>query len=70
MIWRDEDSSRSFPLNDSTVIVSEDHVKVLGVVIDSKLIFSLHVNAICNKASRQLNALARISNYWPEYRIT
>ena len=61
MISRDEDSSLT--LNDSTVIVSEDHVKVLGVVIDSKLNFSLHVSAICNKASRQLNALARISNY-------
>ena len=63
MISRDEDGSRSLTLNDSTVIVSEDHVKVLGVVIDSKLIFSLHVSAICNKASRQLNALARISNH-------
>ena len=63
MISRDEDSSWSLTLNDSTVIVSEDHVKVLGVVIDSKLSFSLHVSAICNKTSRQLNALARISNY-------
>ena len=63
MISRDEDSDRSLTLNDSNVIVSEDHIKVLGVVIDSKLNFSLHVNAICNKASRQLNALARISNY-------
>ena len=63
MISRDEDSSQSLTLNDSTVIVSEDHVKVLGVVIDSKLNFSLHASAICNKASRQLNALARISNY-------
>ena len=63
MISRDEDSVRSLTLNDGTVIVSEDHVKVLGVVIDSKLNFSLHVSAICNKASRQLNALSRISNY-------
>ena len=63
MILRYEDSDRSLALNDSTVIVSEDHVKVLGVVIDSKLNFSLHVSAICNKASHQLNALARISNY-------
>ena len=63
MISRDEDSSRSLTLNDSTIIFSEDHVKVLGVVIDSKLNFSLHVSTICNKASRQLNALVRISNY-------
>ena len=63
MISRDEDSSRSLTLNDSTVIVSEDHVKMLGVLIDSKFNFSLHVSVICNKASRQLNALAWISNY-------
>ena len=63
MISRDENCSRSLILNDSTVIVSDDHVKVLGVVIDNKLNFSLHVSSICKKASRQLNALARISNY-------
>ena len=63
MISRDEDSSRSLTLNDSTVIISEDHVKVLSVVINSKLIFSLNVSTICNEASRRLNALFRISNY-------
>ena len=63
MISRDENCSRSLILNDSTVIVSDDHVKVLGVVVDNKLNFSLHVSSICKKASRQLNALARISNY-------
>ena len=59
----DGNRSRSLILNDSTVIVSDDHVKVMGVVIDNKLNFSLHVSSICKKASRQLNALARISNY-------
>ena len=48
VISRDGDSSRSLTLNDSTVIVSEDHVKVLGVLIDSKFNFALHVSAICN----------------------
>ena len=57
MISRDGDSSQSLTLNDSTVIVSEDHVKVLGVVIDSKLNFPYMW------APRQLNTLARISNY-------
>ena len=37
MISHDENCSRSLILNDSTVIVSDDHVKVLGVVIDNKL---------------------------------
>ena len=35
MISRDENCSRSLILNDSTVIVSDDHVKVLVVVIDN-----------------------------------
>ena len=62
-ILRDENCSRRLILNDSTVIVSADHVKVLGIVIDNKLNVSLHVSSICKKASRQLNALARKSNY-------
>ena len=56
MISRDEDIIRGLNLNDSTVIVSEDHVKVLNS--------SIHVSAICNMSSRQLNAS------WPEYQIT
>ena len=63
MISRDENCSRSLILNVSTVIVSDGHVKLLGVVIDNKLNFSLHVSSICKKAFLQLNALARISNY-------
>ena len=44
IISSDDNSTRSLTLNENTVIVSEKHVKVLGVVID------------CKKA-RQLNAL-------------
>ena len=63
MISRDENCSRRLILNDSTVIVSDDHVKLLGIVIDNKLHVSLHVSSNCKKASRHLNTLARISNY-------
>ena len=49
-----------FALNGNTVLVSEKYVQVLGVIIDSKLNFSLHVISICAKAARQLNALVRI----------
>ena len=63
IISSDDNGAHSLTLNESTVIVSEKHVKVLGVVIDCKLNFSLHVSSICKKAARQLNALARISNY-------
>ena len=44
MISRDENCSRSLILNDSTVIVSDDHVKVLDVVIENEHMFSLYVS--------------------------
>ena len=61
-----DDCAQSLVLNENTVLVSEKHVQVLGVIIDSKLNFSLHVSSMCKKAARQLNALARISNYLDE----
>ena len=36
-------------------------VKLLGVEIDDKLSFCNHISNICSKASRQINALARLS---------
>ena len=63
IISSDDNSTRSLTLNENTVIVSEKHVKVLGVEIDCRLDFSLHISSVCKKAARQLNALARISNY-------
>jgi hypothetical protein len=53
----------SIKLNESIVISSENCVKVLGVYIDHKLKFYEHVKHICKKASRQTNALSRISRY-------
>ena len=38
-------------------------VKLLGVFIDYELTFSEHVNYICKRTSRQLNAIRRISKY-------
>ena len=37
--------------------------KLLEMAIDSNLSFEEHVNNICQKASRKLNALARIFSY-------
>ena len=42
---------------------SEPSVKVIGVTIDDRLQFSEHISACCLKASRQLNALSRISKH-------
>ena len=47
-------------------LYKKKHVQVLVVIIDSKLNFFLHVSSICTKAARQLNELARISNYLDE----
>ena len=50
-------------LGEETIIKSEMHVKVLGIIIDNKLNFSEHTAQMCRKAARQLNALSRISRY-------
>ena len=42
------------------VIKSEPWVKLLGVKIDNKLNFDLHINDLCKTASGQLNALLRL----------
>ena len=47
---------------DNEIIKGSKTVKLLGITIDNKLDFNEHVSKICNKASRKLHALARISN--------
>ena len=45
---------------ESTVTIErQSHVKLLGVTIDDKLKFDLHVNNLCKKASKQVNILSR-----------
>ena len=44
-------------------ISCEDEVKLLGVTIDFKLNFNLHISNICKKAARQLNVLKRIGKH-------
>ena len=43
--------------------------KSLGVVIDSRLNFSQHVNQLCMKASQKLYAIARVSNYMDKDKV-
>ena len=45
--------------------------KLLGINLDKNLKFDIHVESICQKANRKLNALARIANYMelPKRRI-
>ena len=48
-------------IDDNIVLKPEPQVKLLGVMLDSKLNSNHHVSAKCTKAARQLNAFARIS---------
>ena len=46
------------------ILKSEPWVKLLGIKIDNKLKFDLHIIAdLCNKASGQLNALIRLKPF-------
>ena len=37
--------------------------KMQGIDLDNNLKFDIHVESICQKANRKLNALAKIANY-------
>ena len=41
-------------------------LKLLGVIIDSNLNFSEHINTICKKASQKIGVLMRLKNVIPE----
>jgi len=47
----------------NTTINNSNSQKLLGVVLDNKLKFDVHVGNICQKANRKLNALSRLTNY-------
>ena len=59
---RGGDVSISLTVQDNVVIPS-DHIRVLGVTLDDSLKFDLHISDMCKKASRQINALKRISKF-------
>ena len=44
-------------------LASTDDIKVLGVTLDTRMTFSPFVSEICKRASRQINALKRISKF-------
>ena len=47
----------------NVTLKSSSSKKLLGVTIDNKLNFDKHVENICQKASINLNALARLINW-------
>ena len=55
-----------------SLIKESDEEKLLGVTLDKKLSFKIHVNNLCKKASQKLNTLARVSRYMekPQLELT
>ena len=49
-------------------VIETHSVKLLGMTIDSELNFEHHMDLICRKASKKLNALSRQCNILPFYR--
>ena len=47
----------------NTTTESSRSQKLLGIVIDNKLKFELHIGNISQKTNQKLNALARLTNY-------
>ena len=49
--------------NEGKKINATDHVKLLGIEIDSKLMFSKHVEALCYKVNKKITAFSRLNNF-------
>ena len=48
---------------DNMSVQNKMEVKLLGVIIDKKLNFVTHIQSICSKANKRVNALLRIRRY-------
>ena len=48
-----------------TSLQCEDHVKYLGVLLDSNLTWKFHVNDVALKISRTVGVVARIRHFVP-----
>ena len=59
-----KDVPQSIALTDQDYeIPLSNHLKVLGVTLDDKLKFDIHIDSICLSTSRQINALKRLSKF-------
>ena len=59
---RNDDISE-FRLSDGTLITPSNNVKLLGMSLDNKLTFSIHIKNLLCKCTRQLNVISRLSKY-------
>ena len=64
VVKRNNKVKDSYTVNkNQEVINSDNNVKLLGVEIDNKLSFELHISTLVKKASNQLNAISRIRKF-------
>ena len=49
---------------DNQTIKRVPSVELLGIHLDDKLNFNLHISNICRSAAKQLNALIRLKSYF------
>ena len=59
---KQDHTKETFKIGDKVIEVSPS-VKLLGVQIDDKLNFNLHITNICRSAANQLNALTRLKQF-------
>ena len=59
---KQDHTKEAFEIGDK-VIEASHSVKLLGVQIDDKLNFNLHITNICRSAANQLNALIRLKQF-------
>ena len=62
ILGKDVPQSIALTTQDYEILLS-NHLKVLGVTLDDKLKFDIHIDSICLSASRQINALKRLSKF-------
>ena len=62
IVFEKESHQRDIILEDNVIVKSVNSVKLLGVTIDNKLRFKEHISTMCQKAGKQMGALARLSN--------
>ena len=63
MLSSDPLEQQKIGIENDITLLSESRVKFLGFIIDDRLQFNDHISAMCCRAARQLNALAKISKH-------
>ncbi len=59
------DTPKSTINADNVIVDISEYIKLLGVTLDSKLNYDLHISNLCIKAGRQLNVIKRVAKFLP-----